>query len=280
MSNILIVGANSFLSKHLIGCLKKDKCNSIVGVYNIKKDKLDDDVENISIKELLSLEDNFNVVYFVSAYIPKGDVNKQRLYEVNVSLVEKISNHFGKAKIVMCSTVSIYKPSLNINENSAIAPINEYAISKLWGEHIVKNHARYAIVRISSMYGVGMNKDTFIPRLIKQAIHDSEVKVFGNGSRLQNYVHVSEVVRVLIKASQQKDNAVYLASGERSYSNIEIANCVKQLVPNIKVTLDKEDNMLSYSYNDSFTRSKLGIGFSEISFEKELKNIIEWLKES
>lgn len=280
MSNILIVGVNSFLSKSLIGYLKKDKRNTIVGVYNIKKDKLDSDIDNFSIKELLSLENDFDVVYLVSAYIPNGDVDKQRLYEVNVSLVEIISSHFVKAKMVMCSTVSVYQPSLNINENSALGPINEYAISKLWGEQIVKNHPRYAIVRISSMYGIGMNTGTFIPRLMRQAIYDREIKVFGDGSRLQNYVHVSEVVKVLIEASQQNDNDVYLANGVRSYSNLEVANYVKDLIPNTKVTLEKEDNILSYSYNDSYTRNKLNLPERETLFEKELKNIIEWLKES
>lgn len=280
MNKILIVGANSNLSKHLVYCLKKDKHNTIVGVYNIKKDKLDGDIENISTKEILSLEDDFDVVYLVSAYIPKGAVDKQRLFEVNVSLVEKISNHFSIAKIVMCSTVSIYEPSLNINENSAISPINEYAISKLWGEQIVKNHSRYAIVRISSMYGVGMNKNTFIPRLIIQALHDKEIKIYGDGSRLQNYVHVDAVVQILIEASKHEDNAIYLACGERSYSNIAVANCVKEILPSIKVTLEKEDNMLSYSYNNTYTRSELNIDLKEISLKNELKNIIAWLKES
>jgi hypothetical protein len=42
-----------------------------------------------------------------------------------------------------------------------------------------------------------MKENTLIPNYINQGLIKKEIEVWGNGSRLQNYIHVNDVVNVI-----------------------------------------------------------------------------------
>ncbi len=274
----LIVGANSFLSRILTQKLLA-KGQLVEGVINQNKDKLVPTISYHSSENLEQLADDFDCVYIISAYISqsKEKGTEQRLFATNVALTERVVRHFAEAKIIYASTVSVYGQAQEVwDEDSICSPVNTYGLSKLWGEKLVKMSPKYAIVRISSMYGEGMNLTTFLPRIISQAIAQKTITIWGDGSRRQNYIAVEEVAQYLILAAQSLDNACYLAVDKASYSNLEIAEIIQKKCKNSLVFVG-DDLSDSYHYHNQKSRDKLGYQANQ-NLEYYLDKLIKWIK--
>ncbi|GAA3621308.1 NAD-dependent epimerase/dehydratase family protein [Flavivirga jejuensis] len=275
----IIIGSNSFLGSVLskkIAMLGMD----VLGVYHENIDNLYSKIAHIPITKLKDLEDHFDVVYIISAFIPNGtSVNiDNKLKAVNVDLVNDLCKQFKSAKIVFCSSVSVYKHTTKlITEKSVLESQSKYAESKLKGEAIVKQHDKYAIVRISSIYGVHMKVETFVPLVIKNAIIKNTITLFGDGKRKQNYIHVSDVANYLYSAAEYNGNDVFLATSKDELSNFEVVNFIKTYLPDIKINFKGIDNSKSYLYDNSFTNKTLKM-LPEKVFKKEVLNCIEWIR--
>jgi len=187
---ILIVGINSFLGNAIYE-LTRDQY-SITGVYNINKEKIPGDIDVIAVNFIPDLKGRaFKHIYLISAFIPTTNdtpTDDEMLTEVNILLPKTLSTLFPASRIIFCSSVAVYENLTNTNNISISnkpAPKSKYALSKLWGESIIEAHASYAIMRISSMYGIGMKRSTFIPRIIEDAIVKGEITLSGDGKRIQ-----------------------------------------------------------------------------------------------
>ena len=276
MKNNLVVGSNSFLGRALSEKLFHLN-EEVMGVYNKNTVNLFTEIDHIHISELNKLKDTFNKVFIVSAYIPEATNNKdeKKLFDVNVLLVKKICDNFKSAKIIFCSSVSVYeKTNKVIKESSPLSPQDAYGISKIWGELMVKSHNKFSIVRISSIYGGNMNPKTFLPRVIKDALNKREIKIFGNGNRSQNYISVFDAVNYLISSSKSNiKNGIFLAVSSKSISNRKVAECIKNILKDIKLVFEGFDNSNSYIYNNEFSKTELNIN-SELDFKKGLIELI------
>ncbi|MEH1008489.1 NAD(P)-dependent oxidoreductase [Winogradskyella sp. ECml5-4] len=278
-SKHIVIGSNSFLG-NILSKKIADKNLETLGVFHKNTNNLYEGINHIPISKLKNLKTDIDVVYIVSAFVPKPTekVIKQKLFEVNQQLVADICKQFKNSKIVYCSSVSVYKSSeKKVNEESILSPKTLYGESKRLGEDIVKKHKDYAIVRISSMYGVNMKPTTFLPLIIKSALKNNQIKLYGNGKRQQNYIHVNDVADYLIAASYYPKNDVFLAVNSMSISNIVVANTVKDFLENINIKFQGEDNSKSYFYDNTQTNSKLKLKPKK-EFKIEVKNVIEWMK--
>lgn len=268
----LVIGANSFLAREIIISLKKN--NNVTGIFHLNTNNLDSSERNLPIEDLFSLNDDFDLVFLISAHVPRNnEEDAGRLKEVNEDLSLRVSEKFKKAKIVYASTVSVYEGSSDkISELSKTNPYSSYGKSKLNGETIVKTHEKYSILRISSMYGKGMNRSTFLPQVVNSAIRNKKINLYGDGSRKQNYIHVSDVAKAFILAAQNETNGTYLAVDRVSYSNLEIASIIKNKLNNVEIEFTGEDSSVSFVYDAQATYQELNftpkktieIGISEL----------------
>ena len=125
------------------------------------------------------------------------------------------------------------------------------------------------------MYGIGMNRHTFIPRIIEAALKDKKITLFGDGSRMQNYIHVSDVAAYFIRASERDMNKVFLAAGTSSYSNKKIALEVKEILQNIEITLTGEDLAQSSHYSAVQTYRELDY-IPKKNLHEGISELIQW----
>ncbi|MDP2385479.1 MAG: NAD(P)-dependent oxidoreductase [Bacteroidota bacterium] len=275
--NILVIGSNSFLASCLISKLKTSA--NIIGVYNQATNLHQPDVSYVNIIDIDKLEDKFELVYLISAYIPQGNKwDNGKLYDVNVGLTEKVAEKFKSAHLVLASSVSVYGESDTIiNEESPSQNANQYGLSKLWAEAIVKQHPSFAINRISSMYGIQMKTSTFLPLIIKNALLKGKITLMGDGARRQNYINVDDVAESLIKSGERSFNRIFLSVSENSHSNAEIAAIIKKYLPDTIIEHQGTDNSLSYLYDSELTRKVLGWN-CKIETEAGIKQLIEWIR--
>lgn len=255
----LVVGVNGFLGRNLVQ--KALNMGWVVdGVYHTDKSFIPSQCKSYHIDELPKLKKSYDVVFLLSAFIPYGNFNvaDQRLLDVNIKIPLLILDKFKNSKIVYSSSAAVYgNHDSTIIEDSVFNNPNNYALSKLSAEFILKVSANYQIVRFSSIYGEGMTLKTFIPKLLEQAKTNKKLMLFGTGARLQNYVYIEDAVGYLISAVSQKNSGIYLGVAERSYSNTEVARVVQNLVPGCKIQYSGEDNSPSFVYNNSYSQKIL-----------------------
>lgn len=278
MKNIAIIGANSFLSQSLIKLFPEDF--NVTQVYNDNDNLIDKSFDYLKIDTFLAEKLEIDVIYFIASYINFSEkfFDIEKSFSINVLLLKKISDLYSRAKIIHTSSVSVYKTSDQpISEQSKLNPKSSYGLSKLWAELIVNNHSGGGInVRISSLFGENMNCNTFLPLIMKDAILDNKIFLHGDGSRLQNYIYVEDVARVLYRALEYKEEVPLLAVNKRSYSNIEIANIIKSISPQLEIKYKGKDNSCSIKYDNNETMKYLGLTFAN-NFNEQITNTFSWM---
>jgi UDP-glucose 4-epimerase len=272
---ILITGIKGFLGKNLLNSLKK---HELFGLGS--KEEIIEDIHVFNSNELELLNLEIDIVIMCHAAVASGDtiISNDILYNVNVSLTEKIVSKFKNAFFVYVSTVSVYDPSQKlINEHANINPQSNYSLSKLWGERVVLLSKRAAVLRISSMFGIGMKENTIIPNYVNQAFKTKKIMVWGNGERRQNYIHVHDVVNyinLIIKNQEMLYGEILLGVSKNEYSNIEIAKIISEET-NTVISFVNEDNSKSVCYNNDYSTNLLKWTSKE-EFQKRLQKYIEW----
>lgn len=259
---VLIVGANSFLATSLADALHA-LGHTIVGLYHHSQDRMDvakfKSLYNDQ-QELMEHESQFDVVYIVGAYIPYGNFGKadSRYVDTNITLVATLSQRYTSARLVFCSSVSVYGNPLDnmpLNERSVFNNPSLYGYSKLAGEAVVLNHPSFAVLRFSSIWGNGMTESTYLPRVVKQA-KDGEIVLWGTGARQQNYIHVADAAQMCVSAAQLNENWTLLGVYPKSYSNLEIASIVAHRI-GAKIRHENEDLSPSFLFDARFTYEKI-----------------------
>lgn len=276
---VLIVGINSFLGGAICQLLQKDF--EVTGVYHRNKKNIPKGVELVQYEELSNIQNKvFAQVFIVAAYIPSNKENvDEKLIEANLMLPLRICQIFSEARIIFCSSVSVYENLSTTNKieaDSIPMPNSKYALSKLWGEKIIEQQKSNAILRISSMYGSGMNFNSFVPKIIKGAIQNGKITLWGQGQRMQNYIHVNDVAKMAVKAAMVSENLKLLAVNPNSYSNKEIAEIVTKNIPS-EIEFQGEDLSPSFLYDNSKTIKKLG-EINCTNIETGIKELIKWMK--
>lgn len=275
----LIVGANNPLSLRLTENLPSK--NTFV-LYNSAPTFKKEGVTYYGIDDLNKLP-KIDVVFIISAFVPDrmdSFNDNLELFNVNIQFIKKISDCFKDSKLIYASSVSIYKniPGKAISEDSEIDPLSPYAISKLWAEKIIKQTSSYSIFRISSLIGSGIKERTFVPIVINEAFNNKTITLYGNGSRVQNYINYLDVCKLLIKASEIKTNGTYLAVNPLSISNTGVAELIKELIPDVSIKYIGSDASSSFRYNAERTYADLSYTPS-ITIKESINEILKWKTE-
>ncbi len=279
MKKALVIGANSPLAKELISQLTA-KDWQVQGVYHYNTDIIEKEIPIISFSDIHQLEDEYKAVFYIASVIDYSFSLEalQKIISTNIEFLRLVSSQFSTSVLIHSSTVSIFKPTIEvIKEDSEIKPNNYYSISKLMAEQIVNQHSGGGInIRLSSLFGEYMNEKTFISTLIKQALESQKITLFGDGSRKQNYLSFSEAASYLIHAAALQLNHEFTLLGThfKSYSNQDVAQIISEYT-GTKIHYESEDNSPSFLYDNSWSRNLLKYN-SNIDFKTELINYIQW----
>ena len=261
---IYISGASGFIGKTIHELLN--------GKYSVRVIE-----RNSTLPKLLS--DDILVIAHAAVSSGEKEVGIQELFEANVLYTEKLIQHFKYSKVIFLSTASIFCNESIITNNSENKPQNSYSTSKFWGEQLAQKEClEYYILRLSSVYGLGMKEGTLIPNYVNQFQSKKRIEVWGKGERAQNYIHVFDVVELIELLIDLDINrkGVYLCVDNKEYSNYEIAMFIAENNRN-EIDLIGTDDSPSLFYNNIGTKSVFGWE-PKIALEKGLKKYIEWKK--
>lgn len=232
----------------------------LYGLFHSDTDKIDKDLYH----ELLNLKSDWkhlavDAVVFFAAHIPFGRYNKAAIEFNDVNrLLLNCTTLFPWARLVYCSSVAVYgTPSdLPISAQSPFNNPSNYALAKLAGESIVQNQGHGISVRIGAMYGTEM-KAGLVNRYCEQAKQQGEIIVYGDGSRLQDYIHISDVANCLLAALESELRTPILCVSGRSISNLDLANLIAAQRADCAVSLTNDDDSPSCVFDSTKTNELL-----------------------
>lgn len=170
-------------------------------------------------------------------------------------------------------------------EDSKLNPSSPYSASKASAEHLVNAYVTtYGVdalgVRCSNNYGPFQYAEKLIPRFISKASQGLKVPVYGNGTNVREWIHVTDSVKGIIKVLQNgRVGEFYNISSGVFRNNLEVTmEILKYFGFNenqIEFVEDRLGHDFRYAINSDKIRKELG-WTPKIEFEEGLKSTIEW----
>lgn len=209
--SILIVGGTGFIGYHLAKyCIKKkwfivsfSKNNpkifrKLKGVKYIKGDL-------INKKDYKKISYNFDYVVNLGGYVDHS--NKKKTYMSHFYGCKNLANHFLKKKIQSFIQMgssgeygrlkSPHKESMKCDPKSIYGNAKILASKYLLNIHKKKNFP-VTILRLYQAYGPRQDINRFIPIVINACLKNDKFPC-SDGKQYRDFVHVSDVVRAIIK---------------------------------------------------------------------------------
>jgi UDP-glucose 4-epimerase len=279
VKKILITGANGFLALHILKRLNSNYsyvCGLVKSASNLENcnnyKKIYDNVD-----DLLKYEKEFDIIFHCASYIPYHNENTPctELIAVNVHLTSALALNYDSARFIYTSSISVYGQPIDlpIKISSPFNNPNLYGLSKLASESIVRNLRSYAIIRFTSLIGLGMKDVSFIPKVINRAKEFGEITLIGDGERLQDYIDVRDAARLCTIMADFNQNEIVLGVSGNPLSNNDILKSIS-VNTGIKINQKGIDNSSSFYYDVENTFKTIGF-VPKYSILKTIKNMIE-----
>jgi nucleoside-diphosphate-sugar epimerase len=156
-----------------------------------------------SIKESLSFLNEDSAVIFTSAITRVVDNSGAALLK-NLGMAVNLRDFLGGRKIagmVYLSTIDVYglvDDDVVITESALPKPNDNYAVSKLASEYILRQEAEHAgyplcVLRLPGVYGPGGQGKSAVWAMADSARRHGRITVFGDGSNLRDFVAASDI---------------------------------------------------------------------------------------
>jgi nucleoside-diphosphate-sugar epimerase len=166
-----------------------------------------------------------------------------RIHHGNISFTEDLltwSGKTGAARAIFISSFSVVSRPLvtPITEAHPLGPTTAYACSKFWGEQLLGRYAATGriipvILRISSPVPRHYARlpDTVLKKWILSARERQPIRVFGNGSRSQDFVSCDDIAKAVSQCMDAPHvSGTYNIAGGKSLSMREAAEAIAAIL--------------------------------------------------
>ena len=251
-------------------------------------------------KEIFAREKFDAVIHFAAeSHVDRSITNPNIFVETNVlgtlNLLQESVKLFEKNKdfkFLHISTDEVYG-SLQLEdpaftEETPISPNSPYSASKassdLLGRAFFETYKLpLMITRCSNNYGPLQADEKFIPVVIKNALENKKIPVYGAGMNIRDWIFVDDhnegVWSVFTKGTAGE---VYNLGGQSELKNIDLAKKILQLLGKpeslIEFVTDRKGHDFRYAMN--FSKAQKQLGWSPAhSFDEALKLTVNWYKD-
>lgn len=243
---ILVLGGSGFIGSHIVEGLLAE--GHFVRVLDRSLPLTHQKVEFIQMdfNDVLTLSEALIgidvVLHLVSTSVPSTS-NQDPVSDVNGNLINTIKllevmRSSDVSKIIYFSsggTVYGHPEFTPMDELHPTNPVCSYGIVKLAIEKYLKMYAELygftsIILRPSNPYGPGqrrMGVQGFIGTCINMAMNDKTLTIWGDGSVIRDYIHVSDVVSATLKAINLEQSTTLNISAGKGYSLNDIVELVE-----------------------------------------------------
>jgi dTDP-glucose 4,6-dehydratase len=183
-------------------------------------------------------------------------------------------------------------------ENNKYQPNSPYSASKAASDHLVRAwNETYKLPTIitncSNNFGARQHSEKFIPTVIKSALDNKIIPIYGNGKNIRDWIYVEDhCFGIELAIAKGKLGESYCFGGDAERQNIDIAGQICKILDGLKPKSDGQGDNNSYANQIKFVEDRKGhdlryaidsskakkeLGFKiEGSFEDKLQNTVEW----
>ncbi|MBS0260668.1 MAG: dTDP-glucose 4,6-dehydratase [Planctomycetes bacterium] len=195
-------------------------------------------------------------------------------------------------KFVHVSTDEVYG-SLGatglFTEETPLAPNSPYSASKASSDMLVRSyfhsfHFPAVITRCSNNYGPYQFPEKLIPLFITNLMANEQVPIYGTGTNVRDWIHVSDHCRGIDAALRKgMPGEVYNFGGRCEKTNMEITLLLLELLEKpqslIRYVADRPGHDLRYAIDCSKAERELG-WTPQVVFSEGLRDTINWYREN
>jgi len=291
-----ITGASGMLGKHLLYILSKKKISVVATSKKLSKSKNKNIIWKklnlINLKNEYQLDNvfgNINTLVHIGALVPKPNTkqDKKKIKKINFDSTLIITKWALKKNIhlIYISGAIIYKDKgkKKIKEISYLKSKffkDFYGNSKkncdLYLQKKIKSGNKISILRPSSIYGFGLDKNKIINQLIKLTKSNKDIRLYGPFEKI-NLIHAIDVAQAIYKTIVKKKYKVFNIGSNKLYSIKDLSKILIKIVKSkSKLIIKKSMNNSNYKYNISSLEAKKNLQWSsKVSIINGLKLLMQ-----
>jgi len=292
-----VTGGAGFVGSHLVKLLVEEghKVTVIDNLHKGKKENLASIINKIKFQKidvrdyesLRKILKNIDGVFHQAALTVVQDsfLRPEEYFDVNVHGTEnifKLANE-NKFKVVYASSSSVYGHKLEtpITEDAERNPINPYGKTKLEDEYLVEKYSKLNTeiigLRYFNIFGKGQTIEYagVITKFLDRINEGKSPIIFGNGSQVRDFIHVSDVARSNLMAMNSKSSNLIVNIGTgNAISILDLANMI------INASGLKIEPIFAEALEGDIKKSLADISQAKKYFNWEPKiKLQDWLKE-
>lgn len=193
-----------------------------------------------------------------------------------------------KFRFLHVSTDEVYgslnADDLPFTELNQYAPNSPYSASKAASDHFVRAYHRThnvpaIISNCSNNYGPRQNREKFIPTVIRHALANQPIPVYGSGMNVRDWLWVEDHCRALDTLIQHgKFGETYCIGGGEELANIDLAKKILALMNKPESLISFVTDRAGHDFRYAIDSSKIGkLGWQpQTSFDQGLQATIDW----
>ncbi|NNE32354.1 MAG: dTDP-glucose 4,6-dehydratase [Winogradskyella sp.] len=177
-------------------------------------------------------------------------------------------------------------------ETSKYAPNSPYSASKASSDFLVRSYfhtygMNVVTTNCSNNYGPHQHDEKLIPTIIRKAINNEAIPIYGDGKNIRDWLYVEDHCRGIDKAFQTGRNGeTYNIGGKNERDNLYIANTICHILDElrpkkgsyfqqIEFVEDRPGHDYRYAIDASKIENELGWSANE-NFESGIIKTINW----
>ncbi len=177
------------------------------------------------------------------------------------------------------------RPDLLFTEDSPLKPSSPYSATKTAGDMLTLAYGRtyglpVSVSRCSNNYGRHQHEEKLIPHMIKKALNNERLPVYGDGLNVRDWLHVWDHCAAidLIIHNESTLGEVYNIGGNNEITNIEIVKIIcdrfNKSYDKIQYVQDRPGHDRRYAIDSSKLQA---LGWKpQIDFNDGITDTAEW----
>lgn len=231
-----------------------------------------------------------NVIIHLAAAVPKPPVIRDTKILASLTQgidqeINKMSEYF-KSHVIYTSGCSLYPINFKnepVDEKTSTRTLSDiaspYLRAKSSGEQLFLKNERSTILRISTPVGCGISSSSALGLMLKDARERGIVKIWGGGSRYQNYIDTTDISAAIIKATKLRPRETINIASPKPISMMMLAECVIEIFPKTRIiyseNLDPKENQKA---NFSIVKAEKVLNWKpRITLRQSLNNLARCL---
>lgn len=265
---------------------------NLEGIQKSEFEFIEGDICNQPLVEGIMKKVDSVVNFAAESHVDRSIQSSKEFFRTNVlgtqTLIDAARQN-NVATFLQVSTDEVYGSITHgsWDEQFPLKPNSPYAASKASGDLLVRSYVNtygmdIRITRSSNNYGPYQFPEKIIPLFITNLMRGKKVPLYGDGSNVRDWLHVSDHCRgIHLVLKNGKPGDVFNIGGGRELSNLELTRAILDSMEQGEEQIEPVADRLGHDFRYSLDITKIqkDLGYRPlVAFEDGIEQTIEWYK--